>query len=120
MKRRIRPLAPARVALLGFFVACTADEADLAEEQDDLLFRSNLVQGHDHTVLVDADYFGLPPRDGVVLESSVDFGHSHAVVLTQEELGIVDAGGRIMKESSTEDGHSHLFDFSLIEDRPAI
>jgi|SRR5690606_16964023 len=117
MKRRIRSIVPARAALLGLLASCTADEADLAESQDDLVFRSTLVQGHDHTVLVDADFFALPPRDGVVLESSVDFGHAHAVVLTREELEIVDAGGRIMKESSTEDGHSHLFDFTLIEDR---
>ncbi len=89
-----------------------AGNGDAGTGPQSFTFTSTNVNGHTHTLIVQAEELNDTPASGVSRDTSEALGHTHNVELSELELDEIAAGGTVTVTTSVEDGHSHTFEFS--------
>jgi hypothetical protein len=97
----------ATVPLLFTEIGCSDDDDDNGNGGASETFRSDNVQGHEHTITIpDADFNA--GGDQSYTTSNVS-GHTHTVDLESIEMDNLSTGCVVIAPSSDNSGHSHTF-----------
>jgi hypothetical protein len=89
--------------------AAPADMASPPVSQD-MSYTSSIVDGHSHSITLEASLFIGPPLHLSRQTTEAD-NHTHLVMLTDGELRTIAAGGTVIKNTSINDSHLHTFTF---------
>lgn len=95
------------VVPIAWTVGCGSDSGS-----SDLRFTSSNVEGHTHDFTITMTELTSPPSGGLSRGTTSSEGHTHTAELSQAELGQIQGGQAVSKDTSTVLGHKHTFAFS--------